>query len=188
MPKISFKLKAGLNILRQLNSLRSARARKMKSFALDAVVDHIRVYIYVYSLTHHKSAQRLGAKPTGHLVKAANSVKREPKGFSVTSAGFRRAFHDLHIRAKNAPNLTIPINRISYGKWFHELPEAIKEKAFRPKGHDIIAYTENRKLVPLYALKKSVIVPREKNLLPPTKEIAEVYNKAFKEAFSNIAR
>lgn len=188
MPNIKWSVNIGARALGKFDTLKSFKGKRLKTAGIDAVVECVRNHLMAYAQTHHKSAQRLGAKPTGHLVKAANSIKRTSGGFTITSAGIRRAFHSLNIRAKNAPYLTIPINKISYGKWFRQLPAAIKAKAFRPQGCDIIAYTKRKKLVPLYALKKSVVVPRERRLLPTDATIRRVYKQAFKKAFSNNAR
>ena len=186
MYEISFNVKISKRIQNILLALKPTPKKQLSSKAMNGVVAYVSNYIYKYSQTHHKSAQRLGATPTGHLEKASRSVRKKGMTFSVTSAGFRRVLQPLTIKAKNKPYLTIPINKISYGKWFRQLPPTIKARAFRPHNTDIIAYKNKhtKGFIPLYALKKSVVVPQEPKLLPTKGQIARAFSTAFVKAFN----
>ena len=70
--------------------------------------------------SRHKTASRLGAAPTGHLEEAARTMLMEADtdhgAVLVRSPGFSRALGPLTIRAKRARALTIPLDRVSYGR------------------------------------------------------------------------
>lgn len=186
MYKVSFDVKISKRIQNILLALKPTPQKQLSSKAMDGVVSYVSKYIYKYSQTHHKSAQRLGATPTGHLEKASRSVRKRGMTFSVTSAGFRRVLQPLNIRAKNKPNLTIPIHAISYGKWWKQLPANVRNDTFRPYGTNIIAWKPrwSDRFIPLYALKKSVVVPQEPKLLPTKGQIARAFSMAFVSAFN----
>lgn len=186
MYKVNFEVKISKRIQDVLHSLKPTPQKQLSSKAMDGIVSFVSKHIYKYAQTHHKSARRLSATPTGHLEKASRSVRKRGMTFSVTSAGFRRVLHPLNIRAKNKPHLTIPISAISYGKWFKQLPASVRNNSFRPYGTDIIAWKPrwSDTFIPLYALKKSVVVPQEPKLLPTKRQIARAFSTAFVTAFN----
>lgn len=71
--------------------------------------------------TRHKTAQRLGAQPSGHLARAAESVAstatNDAATVSITSPGIRRAFGDITITpGAGKKYLTIPATAEAYNR------------------------------------------------------------------------
>lgn len=131
------------------------------------------------SRTRHKTAAALGARPTGHLGRAAESVastsSEESATISITSPGFARVGRDLEIRPVNGQWLTVPIDRLGYGVRVRELERNLGTRLFRPRRADgsrsrILALREgkgkNARLRPVYALVRRVRLRQDRTLLP----------------------
>ena len=87
--------------------------------------------------------------------------------------GLSRAFHDITIRPRRAKALTIPLSRISYNKRVADL-ERDGHEIFRPKGKNILAERKGDDgMRPLYALVKSVTIPKDEGLMPTKGEVRE---------------
>ena len=153
------------------------------------------------SVTRHKVADRLGAPHSKFYEYASGRLAGSPrqqntvlenvsdKGSTVSiknTPGLSRAKQDLHISAKNARALTLPLSRVSHGKRVADLKKE-GHVVFRPKGTNILAETRGKgkdaKLRPLYALVKSVVVPKDEGLLPKEKQIAEWATDAAHDFF-----
>ncbi|MFZ2279307.1 MAG: hypothetical protein WAW39_16055 [Prosthecobacter sp.] len=80
----------------------------------------VRDYLISLAQTRHATADDLGATPTGHLERAAESVTSRSDAdaatVSITSPGMRRAFEDITIVPVNAKWLTIAATAEAYGK------------------------------------------------------------------------
>lgn len=80
-----------------------------------------RDYLLSLSQSRHATADALGATPTGHLERAAESVSSSSDAdaatISITSPGIGRAFHDVTITPGSGKKyLTIPATAEAYGK------------------------------------------------------------------------
>jgi hypothetical protein len=169
----------------------SQTMRRLNGHIGNVVLEKTKDFLDEMSVCRHKVADRLGARHSKFLEYASGRLSGSPlnqttklenvseKGSTIAiknTPGLSRAQKDLHISAKNARALTIPIDRISHGKRVADLRSSGHE-VFRPKGKNILAETrgkgKNAKLRPLFALVKSVTVPRDRGLLPTTKEIRE---------------
>lgn len=79
-----------------------------------------RDYLISLAQTRHATADALGAAPTGHLERAAESVTSrsddEAAVIGVTSPGITRAFRDITINPVNSKYLTIAATAEAYGK------------------------------------------------------------------------
>jgi len=138
-------------------------------------------YIRKISTTRHRSARLLGAKPTGHLAAAAEAVSSagalssdsQAATLRVSTPGMTRAFRDVTITPGGGKQwLTIPMHRRAYGKRAGELGREIEGmggRMFRPGKSRILAIAVDGKLVPLYALVKSVTQSQDRTLLPSDK-------------------
>lgn len=91
----------------------------------DGISNLTRSYIASIAVGRHKTAARLGAKPTGAL---AATVFRISRNFDSTAAWvevprfiFRRAFESYWIRPINGRFLTLATNAASYGRRVAEL-------------------------------------------------------------------
>ena len=121
--------------------------------------------------SRHDSANRLGATPTGHLARAAESVAgtsdAEAAVVTVTSPGIARAFHALDIVPVNAKLLTIPASPLSYGKRASEVERQIGELRFAVLGgHPSLVAGKDDNLTVLFWLASSVHIPQDRTLLP----------------------
>lgn len=145
----------------------------------------IAAHVRKASRTRHKTANRLGARPTGHIEAAARSVMPETKGneiaVTIDSPGFKRVDGPLTIRARNTPNLTIPVHAVAYGRRVRTLRRLLGTPIFRPlakggkKGmgpyQNYLAGQVGGTFRILYALKPQVILPHDPGLLPTSPAI-----------------
>lgn len=177
---------------------------RLNGFIGNRVLDHTKDFLDVMASRRHKCADRLGAPHSKFLEYASGRLGGSPlnqttdlakvsdKGATIAiknTPGLSRAFHDLHISAKRAKALTIPIDRISHDKRVADLRREGVD-VFRPKGTNILAMNEEtgrggkkkQKLRPLYALVRSVTVPKDEGLLPSNAEVRE-WSKDATEAF-----
>ncbi len=150
--------------------------------------------------TRHKTANRLGAKPSDHLGKAADSVTSygtdQAAVVSVVSPGLRRAFGALEIKPRNgAKYLTIPATAEAYNRRagsFNDLRLAVfgggrylalvkaeqssladrKRSGFETDQQQAGLGWRRRGTI-YYWLKKSVTQPQDRTLLPPDEDYAE---------------
>ena len=152
-----------------------ARAALYREIAgrIHTVVDN---HLVSYALSHHATADRLGATRTDNLEDAAVEASSDATGATVTVAamGIRRALGPVEIRPKGKQALTIPVAAIAYGRKVSYL-ESHGIEVFRPKGKNYLATTEgsgkDAKLVPLYILAKRAILKHEPGLLPSAAEL-----------------
>lgn len=154
---------------------------------------HLRRYIRNEAQRRHITAGRLGGTPTGHLAKGAARITSSATEYAaivnVPIAGITRAFRDLIIRPKNTNALTIPISAAANGHTVREL-RRMGWSIFRPIGKDYLMGTQDggdARL--LYALRKKVIVRKDRTLLPSSASVSETINKAVVRAVrTNLER
>ncbi|MCU0751424.1 MAG: hypothetical protein MUC40_00060 [Akkermansiaceae bacterium] len=112
-----------------LQDMRNALARRGPMHARMAVRGQQFTQDYLRKLNRHDSAARLGAKPTGHLQKAAASVEaqsddNEARVTIPRRTGLGRAFGDVVIRPGSGRTyLTIPAHQTTYGRSVRDFPE-----------------------------------------------------------------
>lgn len=130
----------------------------------------IKRHLIGLAASRHDSASRLGAVPTGHLAKAAERMTQthdsEGGAVNIYSPGFKRVFESFTIFPRVAKALTIPIHPLAYGKRVYEVQPLVGYGIFRPKGTNILAYSEGGKLIPLYFLAKKAFIKQDRSLLP----------------------
>lgn len=135
------------------------------------------------SATRHKTATRLGAKPSNYLARAATSV--ESRGsiglISLTLQGdiFKRAFGDVEVKATDKL-LTIPISAAAYNRRAKEFPGLFRIKS--KKGNHLLVRStgegKDKGIEPLFELKQQVTLPQDRGLLPTEAQ----YLKAAEQA------
>ena len=138
----------------------------------------------------HGSAQKLGAHPTGHLEKAAQSTAphadEQSASVTVASPGISRAFHPLQIAPVRAQSLTIPVHWLGYGQRASEVSAAYR--LFRPKGKDyLMADVEGTPTV-IYLLRKQVTVPQDRSLLPSDADVERTTTEAMEKYIVSVCR
>lgn len=156
-------------IRKLIGSLGSAGRKELNDGAAAQLWADVRAHLKRYAATHHASAGRLGAMPTGHLEKAAATMTKTSSADSATvqiaSPGIRRALGPLMIRPVRARALTIPIHALAYGRRVAEL--ARSHRVYRMGKTDVLAADIEGVPTPMYVLKAAVTVPQDRSLLPP---------------------
>ena len=147
----------------------SARAELHREIAAE-ISETVRGHLRRYALTHHATASRLGARPSGNLEDARVDAASDSSGATVTVAalGIRRALGPVTIRPRTKAALTIPVTALAYGHSVAYLKNHGYD-IFRPKGKNYLAYKENPKSqfsTVLYILAKQATLKHEPDLLP----------------------
>lgn len=160
-----------------------------------AVVRHLKAYASM----HHDSASRLGARPTGHIDNAVDSISYETNGDGTASVtipipGISRAFGDLHIRPKNARALTIPINAVSYGVRAPELADrgwslfTLPARAGQGAGILFGRRDGMPSAIALYLLRGYADIPQDRSMLPTDDEMVDAVQEGMMSAISSAMR
>ena len=166
--------------------------RAMNEAVGNAVLERVKDHLAQMSVSRHKVADRLGATHTGFYENApGRTVLRDANETGSTvvvqeTPGLSRAYHDIDIAPTGGKKwLTIPLSRVSYGKRVADL-RTEGHDVFRPGKARILAektgqtetYVDKdgkrkkrKRLRPLYALVKSVRIPRDEGLLPTDKQM-----------------
>lgn len=140
---------------------------------------------YLRGLNRHKSANRLGAEPTGHLEAASRSVESGSDDEQAyvripRSTGLFRAFQDFVIKpGPGRTYLTIPAHKKTYGRRAGEF-----ELSFTILGGrwPALVFTETWELA--YWLRRVVKIAQDRTLLPSR----EAYGVAMRGAAGRYFR
>jgi hypothetical protein len=144
-----------------------------KAIAAEAEV-LTRDYIVSIAPSRHKTAESLGATPTGYLERAAEGVSStgERDAAVVILAGdvggFARAFSDITITPKKGKFLTIPAKAATYGKRAGEFDdlELIVFKSDDTFAMALGKRTENDTVDVYFWLRRKVFQRQDRSLLP----------------------
>ena len=133
----------------------------------------------------HRWADKLGAKPTGLLRKGAARItwiaSVSDAIVNVPIVGIARAYHDITIRPRRAPLLTVPVAGAAYGHRVREL-RRMGWQVFRPQGKDFLMGKRrdgDGKAKLLYSLRKSVTVRKDRTLLPSDDQVSATITNAM---------
>lgn len=144
----------------------------------------IRAHLRGEASRRHGTAGRLGAQPTGHLEKAAQSTDwmadAEAATVTVHSPGISRVFHPLRIEPKRARTLTIPVHALGYGRRASEVSAA--HRLFRPKGKDYLMADIDGRATVIYLLRKAVMVPQDRSLMPSDEALEASAKHGYRDA------
>ena len=161
----------------EFGKIRDLTANSKKTICLSAAYELkvlVQNHLRRWALSHHATARRLGARPTGHYETAARDIAAHStsKGAHVIipAPGITRYFKSLTIRPRSAKALTIPIHPASYGRRAGEM-QHLGWKLFSRKG--ILFGDKGEGQEALYALKKSVTIPQDSTILPGENEMRE---------------
>jgi hypothetical protein len=144
-----------------------------------------RMHVRSAAAQRHDTADRLGAKPTNYLVKRAELIesKATADGAVLTLVGaiFKRAFGPVTVNATAKKMLTIPVRSEAYGRRAGEFSDLF---LFRAKqGRLFLARRAGPgRLEFLYLLKRTVVLPQDKGLLPTQdqwSDMAELAGRAY---------
>lgn len=184
MVELSIKAKIHPKLLPILRDLGPLARRELFSVGGAALASTVRSHLRRTGASQHNTASRLGATPTGHILKGAARVTSfstaDSAIVSVPIAGISRAFHDLTITAKKANNLTIPVAAASYGHRVREM-KRLGWNVFRPRGKDFLMGTRegDKEAKLLYVLRKQVTIKKDRSLLPSNAEVTKSINMAI---------
>ncbi|MBR2837419.1 MAG: hypothetical protein IKE55_01405 [Kiritimatiellae bacterium] len=160
-------------IVERLGEASRAELHENIAGRLQTIVDN---HLASYASSHHATAARLGARPSGNLEDAKVTATSGADGatVSVAAPGIRRALGPLTIRPKSRQSLTIPVTALAYGRTVADL-KARGIDVFRPKGKNYLSYKENPKSkfsTVLYILAKRATLHYEPDLLPRRETLA----------------
>lgn len=167
--------------------------RDLHAVAAKAIQIVVQRHVRTYARSHHATAKRLGATPTGHLAKGARAITWYANSVygvvEVAIPGITRAFRDLMIRPTRAKSLTIPARGISYGRTAGEM-EALGWRLFsRRKGDRAYLFgRRDKETRVLFYLVKRVTVRQDRALLPTDKDISDAGDLAIAKEIMRVAR
>lgn len=142
------------------------------------------------AINEHRTAQTLGAQPTGHLADAYEGIEAISDSASVTvlvpaASRLRAAFGKYVLTPKNAKFLTIPAQREAYGKRAREFDDLFPMRtgpnktlvlARRVEGSDNInprgrtnqrrAGRRSAQAEVMYVLVNKATIPEDRSLIP----------------------
>lgn len=122
--------------------------------------------------SRHRTAERLGAKPTHHLPRASRRIETTSNSEwaevrAPADTGLGRAFHDLNLAPKKIGGfLTIPVNAKAYGKRAREFPNLVCFPLGPRKTLVLATKVENGIGEVYYVLVKRARIPQDRTLLP----------------------
>lgn len=126
-------------------------------------------YLVDESSKRHRTANRLGADPTGVIARTAGKVTSKATAraaeVEIPHPLFARAFRRVTIRPKSGSALTIPVHPLAYGRRARSIPGLVKIKS----GEDAILARPKKGsdfLEVFYLLKKQVVQEQDRTLLP----------------------
>lgn len=184
MVELSIKAKIHPKLLPILQDLGPLARRELFSTGGAALAMTVRSHLRRTGASRHNTASRLGATPTGHILKGAARVTSfstpDSAIVSVPIAGISRVFQNLTVRAQKANSLTIPVAAASYGHRVREM-KRLGWNVFRPRGKDFLMGTRegDKEAKLLYVLRKQVTIKKDRSLLPSNAEVTKSINMAI---------
>lgn len=120
----------------------------------------------------HKTATKLGARPTGHLTNAAGAVESASDDRAAylripAKTALSRAFSEVRVTPRNAKALAIPTHALTYGKWPREWPKDAFRLVKTPGRPAALAFASGPNEGEIaYRLVPSATLPQDRALLP----------------------
>ena len=200
--KFSFKAETPTNLRAVMGKgFSQQRITALNRKIADFLVRKFATYIHDRSLTRHKSADRLGARPTGVLefTPSANPSynKRGGKIFGEVKsktavvtiqgvAGLARAFHDVFIYPRRAKALTIPCDAEAYANTARKMEDLgwrlfIPRRKRRNMEKGVLMGKKGGLTKPLFLLRRSAHIKRDARLLPSQQNVAQWTAMAVRE-------
>lgn len=143
---------------------------------------------YLRGLDRHKSAESLGAKPTGFRAKNAQALEADSDDEAAIirvprSTGLGRAFHDVVITPGSGRTyLTIPGCAETYGKHVRDFPADTFAFTIMAGRYPVLVWREaggnHRGWTLAYWLRRSVTQKQDRTLLPTDAAYAEIGRRA----------
>lgn len=151
-----------------------------------------RAHITTAAQTRHTTANRLGATPTQYLLNKAASVEAIGSPgrvlLSVSGEIFKRTFQPVTVTAVNAKMLTIPVAAESYGKRAGEFSDLFVYQSKGGSGPAFLARREGKTMKFLFLLKRSVVLPQDRGLLPSEEDIFKTVEQTADDQLQVMTR
>lgn len=177
-----------------------------------------RQYIRAAAADRHSTASSLGAQPTNYLSKSADLTesRHDAQGATITVHGaiFQRTFGDVTVTAKKSQWLTIPATAAAYGKSAREFNDLrvqffgkglmglvkAEQSAVGTRRRSGFSHDQDiagRSSAPLksaarpevyYWLKKSVVLPQDRGLLPSLEQYTAGAELAARDYLRKLQR
>lgn len=173
-----------------LQAIRSGLANRRGLHTAMAVPAQQLTQDFLLRMNRHRTADRLGARPTKFRQKNAKLIEADADDSAAyvripRATGLGRAFHDVDLVPKNGKKyLTIPADPRTYGKSVRQFPEGTFEfailHAHRP--FPVLLFKADGKVA--YWLRKTVHQAQDRTLLPSDQAYMEIGRRA---AISYIA-
>ncbi|MGE9268663.1 MAG: hypothetical protein ACQKBY_11245 [Verrucomicrobiales bacterium] len=157
----------------------------MHAHMADKVEEFVKKFGRVKARSEHRTAGRLGAKPTGHLSQAYQGIqsRADASGASLLvprASRLRAAFGKYTITPQSSKYLTIAVNAEVYGRRAWEFDD-LEFLRVGPKKTPILARDKGEdQLETMYLLVESAEIPEDSSLLP-FDELPEAASLAAKE-------
>lgn len=150
----------------------------------------VRTHFGSYAARHHGTAHRLGAAPTGHLEDAAAAsvwgASAQGAWVELRAAGISRATRALTITPRKRRWLTIPVHRDAYGKTVAEVKRTIP---LHRRGRALVGQPSGApEPVPLYALVRRVVIPRDPTMLPGQDAMRAAAASGAKQVIASVLK
>lgn len=167
-------------LLTELQGAMQGDRRDFLGYVARSVAAKSQDYVRSIAPTRHATATGLGAKPTGHLMRAASSIEgqwdntRAMLVFPRTT-GLSRAFRDFNLVpvSEGIKWLTIPANARSYGRRAREFGDLEFRRVPGPLNAPPRAALVFPDGAVAYFLVKQAHIPQDRTLLPSDAEFAE---------------
>lgn len=182
--------------LRLLTDAAGPNRKPMHGFMAQRVEETTRDYVDSEVATDHRTASRLGARPTRFYPRAAGSINAygldDGVSLVMQRAGLSRAFYTYVITPKHGPKwLTIPVNKQAYGKRARDFRD-LKWRRFTKEdvaagksdaaglvlGKPAAKGSKKRGVqrgmfVALFRAAKKTVVPQDRKILPSDEQWAD---------------
>lgn len=163
---------------------------ELNRFVADEVEMLTFAHVSQLALTRHTTADRLGAKPTGHLEDAARSIESQATRNAAVLAfarasGLQRAWRSILIKpGPDKKALAIPVHADSYGVRAGDMKDLVLLK-LGPRNTAVLArrVDGSKFLETLYLLLPQVLQKQDPSLMPTDDEYHAAVNTGAREWF-----
>ncbi len=154
--------------------------------------EQTREHIAQAAQSRHKTAEKLGANPSQYLLNKAASVEAIGAPgrvlLSVSGEIFKRTFQPVTVTASAAKMLTIPWTAEAYGKRAGEFGKLFVYVSKHGDGAAFLARREGGTMKFLFLLKRSVVLPQDRGLLPSEEDFFKTTEQTADEQLTLMKR
>ena len=175
-----------------LQAIRSGLSNRRGLHTAMAVPAQEMTQEFLLKMNRHRSAERLGARPTKFRQKNAKLVEADADDSAAyvripRNTGLGRSFHDVDLVPRNGKKyLTIPADARTYGKSVRQFPEGTFKfailHAHRP--FPVLLFKSDDRVA--YWLRKTVHQAQDRSLLPSDAAYAAIGRRAAITYIQNL--